>query len=156
MQQVMSKYGSGGKVAWVYRHFPIQQLHPDAPRLALAGECVADIGGNDAFWKFTDLVFGERAVNEFTDMSRIDEFAKTAGVSTTAFEACLNDGRTKAIVEADMADAVNAGAKGTPYSVVLVGGQEGIINGAQPFSYVSQIIDTLISQIDGKTASSTK
>ena len=155
MQQVMDKYGSSGKVAWVYRQFPIQQLHPDAPRLSLAAECVGKIGGNDAFWKFSDLLFGERGVNDFVDMSRLDEFATKSGISSKTFEACLADGSTQAAVQADFNDAVSAGAKGTPYSVVLFAGQEGIINGAQPFSYVRSVLDTLIAKIDGNTSTST-
>lgn len=154
MQQVMDKYGDSGKVAWVYRQFPIQQLHPDAPRLSLAGECVGKIGGNDAFWKFSDLLFGERGVNEFVDMSRLDEFATKSGVSAKAFEACLADGSTQAAVQADFNDAIAAGAQGTPYSVVLFAGQEGIINGAQSFQYVSSVLDTLIAKLDGTASSS--
>ena len=55
MNQIMDEYGASGQVAWVYRHFPIEQLHPNAAGIALASECVADLGGNDAFWSF--LVF---------------------------------------------------------------------------------------------------
>lgn len=151
MTQVMSSYGSTGKVAWVYRHFPLEQLHPSAPYIAQAAECVAELGGNDAFWKFTDLVFGERATNEPTDTTRLTEFATTAGVSGTAFDACVAEGRTKSLVEEDFADALNAGGKGTPYTLVLVGGQQGVISGAQPYATVSKILDTLIKQIDGET-----
>ncbi|MBI2630624.1 thioredoxin domain-containing protein [Candidatus Nomurabacteria bacterium] len=48
---------SGGDVAWVYRHYPILQLHPKAFREAEATECAWEQGGNDAFWKYTDKVF---------------------------------------------------------------------------------------------------
>jgi protein-disulfide isomerase len=151
MNKVMDTYGAGGKVAWVYRQFPVEQLHPSAPRLAQASECVAKLGGNDAFWKFADLVFGERATNELTNMTRLNEFAVTAGVGSTAFDACLEDGSTQAAVEEDFADGVNIGIRGTPYSVVLVGGKQGPIEGAQEYQYVSSILDTLIGQIEGKT-----
>ncbi len=151
MRQIMNAYGTDGKVAWVYRHFPLEQLHPSAPYIAQASECVAELGGNDAFWKFTDLVFGERAANEPTNTARLTEFATTAGVSGTAFDACVAEGRTKARVEADFADAVKAGGKGTPYTLVLVGGQQGVISGAQPYATVSKILDTLIEQIEGGT-----
>lgn len=56
MKQVMNNY-ENSEVAWVYRHFPIPQLHPQAPRLARASECVADLEGGDAFWTFADEVF---------------------------------------------------------------------------------------------------
>lgn len=150
MNQVMSNYGSDGQVAWVYRHYPIEQLHPSAPRIAQAAECVSELGGNDAFWKFTDLVFSERGTNEPTNMSRLNEFATTAGVGGSAFDACLADGRTKALVEEDFKDGIAAGAKGTPHTLVLVGGQQGTISGAQPYATVSQILDTLIAQIEGQ------
>lgn len=56
MKQVMNNYDDN-EVAWVYRHFPIPQLHPQAPRIARASECAADIGGEEAFWSFADEVF---------------------------------------------------------------------------------------------------
>jgi protein-disulfide isomerase len=56
MKQVMNNYDDS-EVAWAYRHFPIPQLHPQAPRLARASECAADLGGEDAFWTFADEVF---------------------------------------------------------------------------------------------------
>jgi protein-disulfide isomerase len=151
MNAVMDTYGAEGKVAWVYRQFPLEQLHPNAPTIAQASECVADLGGNDAFWKFSDRVFGERGVNEPTDITRLTEFATAAGVSENAYKSCMEDGRTRPAVEEDFKDGINAGAKGTPYSLVLVGGQQGVINGAQKFEYVKSVLDTLIEQMEGKT-----
>lgn len=52
-QQIMDTYGD--KVVWVYRHFPLS-FHPDAMPFAVGSECVANLGGNDAFWAFTDEV----------------------------------------------------------------------------------------------------
>lgn len=43
--------------AWVYRHFPLDQLHPEARYVAEAAECVGELEGQDAFWKFTDAYF---------------------------------------------------------------------------------------------------
>jgi protein-disulfide isomerase len=59
MNQIVDTY-EDSRVAWVYRHFPIPQLHPQAPRYARASECVADLEGNEAFWSFTDHVFANQ------------------------------------------------------------------------------------------------
>lgn len=48
---------SNGEVAWVYRHYPIPQLHPDAFKKAEATECAWEQGGNEAFWKYADRLF---------------------------------------------------------------------------------------------------
>lgn len=46
---------SGGSVKWIYRHYP---LHQNSVERLVAAECVADIKGNDAFWKYSELLFG--------------------------------------------------------------------------------------------------
>lgn len=148
MKRVMDNYGTNGDVAWVFRQFPLEQLHPSAPRVAAASECVAKLGGNDAFWTFADKVYEDRGVNEPTKVASMTEYATEAGVDATEFEACLEAGDTRAAVEEDYNDALNAGARGTPHSIVTVGGQEGVINGAQPYEVVSQIIDNLLTQVE--------
>jgi len=149
MNTVMDEYGATGQVAWVYRHFPIEQLHPNALSIALAAECVADLGGNDAFWTFSDLVFEEREINAQTNVTKLGAYAVEAGADQTAFDTCVAEERLMSKVREDLVDAANAGAQGTPYSLVLVGGQQGVINGAQPYQSVKQIIETLLTQIEG-------
>lgn len=56
MHQVIADYN--GKVAWVYRHLPLQ-MHENAEEKAVASECVAEIGGNEAFWKYVDATLEE-------------------------------------------------------------------------------------------------
>src|SRR3989344_2269926 len=47
MKQITDEYKDSGKVAWVYRHFPIDELHPvKARKEAIASECAAELGGN--------------------------------------------------------------------------------------------------------------
>lgn len=53
MNSIVKKYPPT-EVAWVYRHFPLAQLHPDAETVSVAAECVAKLEGNEAFWKFAD------------------------------------------------------------------------------------------------------
>ena len=149
MERIMTEYGTDGKVAWVYRHFPLEQLHPDAPMIAEASECVAELGGNDAFWTFSDLIFSERDTNELTDITRLPEFAVTAGVDQAAFESCVASGKYTDKVNDSISEGIRAGAQGTPYSIVLVGDQQGVINGAQPYNTVRSIVENILSQIEG-------
>ncbi len=151
MKLIMEDYGVTGKVSWVYRQFPLAQLHPNAPRISEAALCVGELGGDEAFWKFSDLIFSERAVNEPTNMTRLPEFAEKSGVKRADFNSCLESGRHTDVVEADLASGVKAGAQGTPYSVILVGDQKAVINGAQPYPVVKQIVERLITQLEGGT-----
>lgn len=148
MNRIMDEYGTEGQVAWVYRHFPLQQLHPNAPRIAEAAECVGELAGNEGFWAFSDLVFGERGTNEPTDMSRLAEFAETVGADRGAFELCYNNRKYQEAIEADVEEAIAAGGRGTPHSIVIVGDQQGVISGAQPYGTVKQIIDNLLTQME--------
>ncbi len=85
MKQVMAIYGANGTVAWVYRHFPLVELHPNSPKLAEASECVADIGGNDAFWKFIDSIFTSQTLNGQFDMSKLETSVAVSGVPVQQF-----------------------------------------------------------------------
>jgi protein-disulfide isomerase len=146
MNQIMTEYGADGKVAWVYRHFPLAQLHPNATKIAEASECVADLGGNEAFWKFSDLVFGERAGNNPTDMTKLPTFATQAGVDVNKYNTCVSAGTFTKKIADGLATASAAGAQGTPYSVVLVGDEKIVINGAEPIAMVKQKIETALAQ----------
>lgn len=150
MRKIIAEYGSSGKVAWVYRHFPLQQLHPNAPKIAEASECVTELGGNDAFWKFSDFVFGERETNAQTNILSLPTFAEKAGVDKTAFSACLDSGKYTQKIQDATNEALKTGARGTPYSFIIAGGQQGVINGAQPIANVKQMIDTVLTQMEGK------
>jgi len=151
MKRIMADYGTDGKIAWVYRQFPIAQLHPSAPHIAESAECVASLGGNEAFWAFSDQIFEERETNEQTDITRLSEFAVAAGVSKDEFESCLDSGEQRSAVEEDYNNAQDIGARGTPHTVILVGDEQGLINGAQPYAVVKEIIDNLLKGIEAGT-----
>jgi len=147
MTRIMDEYGVGGKVAWVYRQFPLAQLHPNAERISQAALCVGELGGNDAFWKYSDLIFAERNINEPTNITKLPEYAVEVGVSKEALVACLDSGKHRETVNKSLQDGAQAGIQGTPQSFVIVGNQMAQIEGAQPYAVVKQIIDNLLGQI---------
>jgi len=143
MNEVMDKYGDSGEVAWVFRQFPLEQLHPvKAQAVAVASECAAEQGGNDAFWKFTDGYFDVTLTNNRTDIETvIPQLVKEAGLNQVAFQTCFESGKYDDHIAADIANAVETGGRGTPWSVMI--GPDGTtypINGAQPLAAIEQLI----------------
>lgn len=145
LKQVMDIYGKNGKVAWVYRHFPIDQLHPKARKEAEATECANELGGPQKFWEYTDLVYATTNSNNSLDPAELPKIAAKVGLDVKAFNTCLTSGKYAAKVEADYQDAVKAGGKGTPNTIVVsADGTKTVIQGAQPFDSVKNIIDALL------------
>jgi protein-disulfide isomerase len=143
MHQILTTYGD--KVAWVYRQFPIAQLHSKAPKESEASECATDQGGNAAFWKFADKIFEITTSNNTLDPAQLPTIASAIGIDVNAFNTCLSSGKNTSLIQADIAAAQKAGAQGTPYSVILVNGKNvGSINGAQPFDQVKSQLDSII------------
>lgn len=45
-----------GQISWVYRQFPLDQLHPNARTKAEGARCAGKLGGAETFWKYLDTV----------------------------------------------------------------------------------------------------
>ena len=145
MQQAMDEYGK--EVAWVYRHFPLDALHSKARKEAEATECANELGGNDKFWDYVDKLFEITPSNNQLDLALLPKIAAEIGLDKVKFENCLASQKYSGHIESDVKDAVASGARGTPYSVVISkNGEKFIINGAQPYSSVKQIIDTALGR----------
>ena len=146
MLQVMEEYGNNGQVAWIYRHFPIEQLHSKAKKSAEASECAAELGGNNAFWAYMDKYFEITPSNNQIDLAELPKIAESIGLNKTQFENCLNSGKYSEKIEAQIQDAENSGARGTPYSIVIdKNNKKYPINGAYPYEDVRQIIESALS-----------
>lgn len=157
MKRAIEKYGTTGKVAWVYRHFPLKQLHPNASKIAAASECVAELGGNEAFWKFTDFVFTEKPIEKingqdqfgFTDMRRLSEFAERAGVDKSRFELCNNSGKYDETINTAVTEAMKAGGTGTPHTLIVAGNEiKATLPGAIPFENYRGSTGEMVSGLD--------
>jgi len=144
MKQVMSEYGASGQVAWVYRHFPIDQLHPvKARKEAVAAECANELAGNDAFWKYVDRFFEITPSNNDTDIDTVlPQIARELGLDETQFSSCLASGKYDKHIEDEVQNALAIGSTGTPNSVVVgKSSKKYPIVGALPYASVKQIIE---------------
>lgn len=151
MHKVIDTYGKNGKVAWVYRHFPIDQLHSKARKEAEATECAAELGGNDGFWKYIDSLYKKTPSNNGLDASLLPQIAEESGLDRTKFETCLNSGKYADKVEKQRQDAVATGGQGTPYTVIITKYEKiPISEGAIPFDggpvNMKLILDDLIKK----------
>ncbi|MSU45083.1 MAG: disulfide bond formation protein DsbA [Candidatus Zambryskibacteria bacterium] len=145
MQRVMSDYGKNGKVAWVYRHFPIDQLHKKARKEAEAIECATELGGSAKFWEYTNLLYATTNSNDSLDPAELPKMAKSVGLDVQAFNSCLSSGKYADKIEAHYQDAIKAGGRGTPNSIIVSkDGTKTQIQGAQPYESVKSIIDALL------------
>ena len=144
MNRIMNEYGDSGKVAWVYRHFPLPR-HPKAPKEAEATECANKLGGNTKFWEYLNKLFEITPGGNNLDPAELPKIAKSVGLDVAEFNKCLESGEMKAIVDAGIASGQKAGVNGTPYSFILVNKKMvGGIEGAQPFEQVKAQIDALL------------
>ncbi len=138
-QQIVDAYPDD--VNWVYRHFPLVSLHPNATKKALAVECA---GEQDKFWEMTDAFFAN--LGGPASEAALEAIAGEAGVSNISkFTKCVNDEKYADKVAADAAEAQKAGGRGTPYSIILGPDGETIpINGAQPFEALQAAVESLL------------
>lgn len=143
MQQVVEK--NNGKVAWVYRHYPIAQLHPKAFHEAEATECAWEQGGNKQFWNYIDQIYARTTSNNNLNVAELPNIAKDIGLDTAVFNECLESGKYKNKIENSITDANAMKVAGTPYSLILVDGKVvDDIQGAQPIEIVMQKINNVL------------
>ncbi len=155
MKQIMDEFGVTGRVAWVYRQFPIKELHPNSHSISEAALCAGELAGNDGFWKFSDLIFKERGDTELTNISRLPEYASAVGISKDSFLKCTESNKHQKTIDESFDEGMKLGIAGTPQSYVIIGNQQATIEGAQPYPIVKQIISDLIKQLEGIDKAST-
>jgi len=137
MKQVMETYA--GNVRWVYRHFPLESIHPNARQAALGSECAAEQG---KFWEYADATFS----NQSQLASGLTDIARQAGLNAAKFETCLSSGKYDDLVDQDATEAQLAGGRGTPYSILIApDGTKIPISGAQPFASVQSAIEPYLN-----------
>lgn len=120
MKQIMDEYGKSGKVAWVYRHSPLDQIHKKSRMEAVALECANELGGNDKFWAYTDRIYEVTPANDGLDVSELPKIAQYVGLDVAKFNSCLVSGKYELKIQADLANADATGGNGTPWNVVIL------------------------------------
>ena len=125
-------------VKWVYRHFPLGN-HQNAIAAAVASECAAKIGGNDAFWDFSDLLFqNQRQLGT----ALYEQAATNLGIDIEEFRTCQESPEIANIVREDLQEVQRVGGTGTPYSILITAsGQLVPFSGALPYATVKALVE---------------
>lgn len=104
----------------VFKHLPVESLHPNAMRAHLASTCAQEQG---KFWEYYDRLFVTRALD---DESLLEQ-AERIGLDTKEFSTCMLEERHKADILVDLQDAADAGVRGTPTYAVNNTKAEGVL-----------------------------
>jgi len=113
LNAVEQKYGD--KVAFIYRNYPIYQIHPNANAAARAAEA-AGIQGK--FWEMYDLLF--KSQSSWSPMTASDAanvfagFAGDLGINVDQFLSDFNSSEVQDRVTEDYQAALSAGVNSTP------------------------------------------
>ncbi len=145
LSAIKKQYVDTGKVRYVFRDFPLDQLHPQARKAAEAVHCAGEQG---KYWQMHDILFQNQSA---LAPRQLAEHARKVGVDGAKFEECLSSGRHTARVARGLIDGAAVGVQGTPTFVVgktnageVVEGTP--IRGAQPLETFRRIIDQALAE----------
>lgn len=138
IKQVQETYKD--KIAYVYRHFPLTQIHPNAFDEARAISCAGKVGGDVGYYSFANNLFDYKFNNKTTQLpanNNVNAVATKTGLDAKAFSDCMTSQETAPIVNMHQQDGAVAGVQGTPATFILSKTRKGYeivaaIDGAQP------------------------
>lgn len=142
-----------GKVGFVYRHFPLTQIHPHSYDESKAIVCAGKLGGSQAFYGYIDALYGYKSDNQTTQLPLTgkEDIAGKIGLDKTAFLSCLQEPASATAVDTSINDGVQAGVQGTPTSFVLVKTKKGYdvvaaLDGARPYEYMQAALEEALAR----------
>jgi len=131
---------SNGEIAWIYRHLPLESIHPQAYPSALAAECIGEQLGSTGFWAFADDMFADQ---QGMNSARYAALAGTLGANMAEFSACVESEKYATKIDAQAREAQASGGTGTPFTVVMAGDTQMPISGALPYAQIMSVINSV-------------
>ena len=97
-----------GSVDFVFRHFPLQEVHPNAFIAAMTAEAA---GKQGQFWQMHDLIFENQ---DRLSSKLLLSFAETLGLDMTVFSRDVRHHLTQKKIDMDFESGLRSGVNGTP------------------------------------------
>jgi protein-disulfide isomerase len=138
------------KVAFIYKDFPLAEIHPWAIHAAVDANCLG-AENTDAYWDFADYIHAHRdVVNSEKGLDK--QFAALDNITVTeAGKFKVDSGKLQACVKAQDDRAVKASMKegesldvsGTP--TMFINGQ--LVDGARPAPEIRELLDAALKRV---------
>lgn len=106
-----ANYIDTGKVRFVYRHFPLNNIHPRAQPAAEASECAAD---QVDFYAYIEEVFSNSSDTSTLSDQSLRDYATGLGASGATFDSCFSSNSKAARVQQDINSGGALGVSSTP------------------------------------------
>jgi protein-disulfide isomerase len=140
--QLKENYIDTGMVYYVFKDFPLTQIHPQAVAAASAARCA---GEQDAYVAMHDMLFTTQA--EWNGRSDADtlfnQYAAEMGLDEAQFATCLAEGTHEEAINADLNEGISYGVSGTP--AFFLNGY--FLSGAQPYNTFVDAIEFLLEEV---------
>jgi protein-disulfide isomerase len=140
--EILKEYGD--RVTFIYKDYPLVEIHPWAIHAAVDANCQAAQNG-DAYWDFADYIHANQheVSNEKTPASRLEALDKLTtlqgqkhNLDVVKLQSCVK-AQDESAVKASMKEAEGVGVEATP--TLFIGGEK--IDGAVPISEVRAALD---------------
>jgi protein-disulfide isomerase len=145
--QILKDYGD--RVTFVYKDFPVVEIHPWAMHAAVDANCLAS-QNSDAYWDFADYIHANQheVSNEKTPTARFDALDRLTllqgqkhNLDMVKLQSCLK-AQDDSAIKASMKEAEGLGVEATP--TLFINGQK--IDGAVPVNDVRAALDQALKE----------
>ena len=116
---VVAEYVKTGKVKYVFRDFPLEQIHSNAFQASEAARCADDQG---KYWEMHDKLFQNQ---KSLDAKGLADAAHAVGLDATKFQQCLDTGKYQAKIRSSVEAGRKIGVRGTPSFLLGLSGPDG-------------------------------
>jgi protein-disulfide isomerase len=146
--QLAREYVDTGKVRYIFKNMPLESIHPNAFKAAVAAECAGEQG---KYWPLHDQLFAnQRAL----DAASLANHARAAGLEPQMFQQCLGSNKHDARIRQDQAEGEAIGANSTPTFFIALTTPGGsnvravrLIRGAHPYATFKAAIDSVLATV---------
>jgi len=147
----------GDELNWVWRYYPLSFHNPGTNSESEAAECAAELGGEKAFWSYTNAIIARTTSGgKGFPSDQLAPLAKELGLDSQRFQQCLDSGRHADRVAEDLQEGTSIGITGTPGNILLNNetGEVRLLSGALPQStFDASIAELLAKPVAAKSQS---